>query len=242
MKKNIVITGSEGLIGRDIANYFQELKGYNVKTLDLKTGTDFTCIESVNSAFEELNKNGYRIEYIVNAFGLNHHIAKEVKYKEEPNNIKEAIKLLEFSNLNKYLEVNTLAVYNIITSAINNHTSTLKSVTTLGSIYTDRQPFHPLYNSPKSIGYVISKHALIGLNNYLASYLGKYKVRFNVVSPGCIMSEQPEDFLRKINQRTPLDRLSKSSDLYGIIKFLSSEESSYITGLDIKVDGGYSLY
>lgn len=243
--KNLLIAGSQGLIGTDLVDFFRKSDEYNIQLMDIELGTDFTNQQSVEDAFKDLYESGFKIEYVINSFGKNHHIDKDKNISLE--NVEKKNIIHDLNNLEKeviydYFNVNVMAIYNLVIGAIKFHSKSLKSFTTLGSLYSDSQPFHPIYDEPKSLGYVISKHSLVGLNNYLASYFGKYGIRFNIVSPGCIVANQSENFKKQLISRTPMGRLSVAEDLFGLLKLLSSNESTYMTGLNIKVDGGTSLY
>ena len=241
-KKNLLIAGSHGLIGTDLVKFFEETNQFNIELMDIALGINFTNLGELDKVFEELSKSGFAVEYIINSFGKNHHILNSEKKKKNLDGVVQDLEKLDNDVIFDYFNVNVMGVYNIIKSAIRFHSNSLKSVSTLGSIYSEKQPYHPFYDSPKSLGYVISKHALVGLNNYLSSYFGKHGIRFNIVSPGCIVADQSEVFKNNLISKTPIGRLSSAKDLFGILKLLASEDASYITGLNIKVDGGLALY
>jgi NAD(P)-dependent dehydrogenase (short-subunit alcohol dehydrogenase family) len=88
--------------------------------------------------------------------------------------------------------------------------------------------------------YFFHKGGLINLSRYLASVFGSDQVRVNTVSPGGIKSEdQDPTFVKSYEERTALGRLATGEDVSGLIVFLLSDASSYITGTNIPVDGGY---
>jgi len=76
---------------------------------------------------------------------------------------------------------------------------------------------------------------------YLASYYGHCNVRVNIVSPGGIFDSQPDAFVNKYNKKVPLKRMGQPNDIIGPIHFLLSDDSSYITGHNLVVDGGLTI-
>ena len=89
--------------------------------------------------------------------------------------------------------------------------------------------------------YFFHKGAMINFTRFIASYYGAKNVRCNCISPGGFRTpDHPEPFVRQYSDRTFLGRLANSTDLMGIIVFLGSDASVYITGTNIPVDGGYT--
>ena len=76
---------------------------------------------------------------------------------------------------------------------------------------------------------------------YFASLYGKNNVRVNMVSPGPIKNNQSKKLLNELNKIIPMERLGKPHEILGLLFFLSSNESSYITGQNILVDGGRTI-
>jgi NAD(P)-dependent dehydrogenase (short-subunit alcohol dehydrogenase family) len=90
--------------------------------------------------------------------------------------------------------------------------------------------------------YSTSKSALIGLTRYLSTFLGEHNIRANSISPGGLLGGQNKIFIRNYSKKVPLNRMGKMHEVVESILFLSSEKSSYITGQNILVDGGYSAW
>ncbi|MGM8213928.1 SDR family oxidoreductase [Virgibacillus sp. W0430] len=117
------------------------------------------------------------------------------------------------------------------------------SIIQVGSMQGMVGPDDWLYegNFDASPDYFFHKSGMINFTRYVASYYGKSNVRCNCISPGGILSHRTsKDFVERYNTRTMLNRMANASDLKGIIVFLASDASAYITGANIPVDGGYT--
>lgn len=89
--------------------------------------------------------------------------------------------------------------------------------------------------------YFYEKGGMVNFTRWAASELGKYNIRVNAIHPGGLMEETlPENFVKNYSARTQLGRLATGDDLKGIVVFLASDASAYITGTNIPVDGGYT--
>ena len=93
-------------------------------------------------------------------------------------------------------------------------------------------------NFVKPISYSISKHGLIGLTKYTATYWAKKKIRCNAFAPGGIYDSQDKSFIKKISNLIPLGRLSNPGEYEKTILYLISDASSYMTGSTLVLDGG----
>ena len=89
-----------------------------------------------------------------------------------------------------------------------------------------------------SSAYASAKAGLIQLTKWLSSTLAP-KVRVNCISPGGILRKQPKKFITSYNKKTLLKRMAQEDDLMGIVAYLASDASSYVTGQNILVDGGW---
>lgn len=89
--------------------------------------------------------------------------------------------------------------------------------------------------------YAVNKSGMIAWTRHAASYYGRYGVRVNTVCPGGLQSDRtPPVFSENYSRHTQLGRLAQADDIKGPILFLASDASSYMTGLSIPVDGGYT--
>ena len=122
--------------------------------------------------------------------------------------------------------INTLSIYSIVAPDQRIYE---------GSLYEGRA-----INTP--VVYSASKAALWGLTKYLAAYWGHRGVRVNAVTPGGVFSGQNETFVARYSARVPLGRMAERDEIVGAVVFLASDASSYITGQNIVVDGGLTVW
>ena len=94
----------------------------------------------------------------------------------------------------------------------------------------------------KPVSYSVVKTGLLGLTRYLATYWAGRGVRVNAISPGGVQAGQPEEFVRKLQDRIPMGRMARPDEYRGVVVFLCSDASSYLTGANIVVDGGRSCW
>src|SRR5262245_61031512 len=124
------------------------------------------------------------------------------------------------------------------------------SIVNVGSVYGLLSPDQSLYDFRREAGeefykpvaYSVSKSALVNLTRYLATYWGRSGVRVNTLTPHGIENAQPAPFVEAFSRRSPLGRLMDVSEAVGAVVFLASDASSYVTGANIVVDGGWSAW
>lgn len=143
------------------------------------------------------------------------------------------------------LRVNLTAPFVIVQTAKNFlEASGHGSVIFLSSIYGLAGPDMRLYEGTamgNPAGYNASKGGLLQLMRYLATILAP-GVRVNAISPGGVWRNQPEEFVAKYCERTPLRRMAREEDLKGAFAYLASDLSKYVTGHNLVVDGGWTTW
>jgi NAD(P)-dependent dehydrogenase (short-subunit alcohol dehydrogenase family) len=124
------------------------------------------------------------------------------------------------------------------------------SIVNVSSIYGILSPVQSLYDFRrvageefvKPVAYSVSKSAVINLTRYLATYWAKQGVRVNTITLGGVANEQPAEFVEAYAARAPLGRLAEAGEYVGVVVFLASDASSYVTGANLVVDGGWSAW
>ena len=172
----IIITGSEGLIGKKVSSFFSKKKKFKIVRLDKKLGHNLISENEVDKIFKK-NKDA---NYLINLHGFNDHIKK--------NKPKSTNKKNDF--LNYHLN-NVFSVYLTNIKFIKNCKSA-KSIINFASLYSMMSPKHYLYQHPKNIFYVTSKFSIVGLTKYFASMYGK-KISVNCIVNGGIEADQPKN-------------------------------------------------
>ena len=94
----------------------------------------------------------------------------------------------------------------------------------------------------KPVTYSVTKTGLIGLTRYIATYWSNKNIRCNAISPGGIYDGQEKIFVKKLSKLIPLGRMAKKDEYRSAIQFLCSEASSYMTGQNLVIDGGRSIW
>jgi NAD(P)-dependent dehydrogenase (short-subunit alcohol dehydrogenase family) len=118
------------------------------------------------------------------------------------------------------------------------------NIINLASIYGTMAPRFEVYaGTPMTmpVEYAAIKSAVIQLTRYFAQYFKSDCIRCNAISPGGILDQQPEAFLKRYNSHCGAKGMLQPEDIVGALVFLLSDSSKHITGQDLVVDDGFSL-
>jgi len=248
--KKVLVTGATGQLGSQFCTAFaNEGAIVYVSDLDLKKCSllinklpnhnihkplylDVESPDSVRCAFSEIKGISGSIDIIINNAG----IAVFTPFEDR-----------DFEDFMKVMRVNIGGPFLCIKegSKLMRDTKTKGSIINIGSIYGMVSGDPRIYTDcdrNTSECYGASKAAIIHMTKYFAIHLANYGIRVNCISPGGVYNNQGIDFVNNYNNRTPLGRMAKEKEVAESILFLASDESAYITGQNIAVDGGWTSW
>ena len=261
MNKTIIITGALGLVGKKLSSHLSK-KGAKVIILDIKSYSEFkkikelqtfknkiyyfkcdvTNIKSLKTVLKKIFRISKKIDVLINNAAINDSLESKPKpnqSKFENFSIKEWDKSIK-TNLNSLFLCSQIFGNEMIKSkkgSIINISSTYGLVGPDQKIYRNKTSKNIFFKNPS---YPTAKGAVISFTKYLASYWGHKGIRVNCISPGGIENNQNRSFIKRYSSKTLLGRMAKVEDLFGVINLLCSDDSSYMTGTNIIVDGGWT--
>ena len=157
---------------------------------------------------------------------------------------------LPIEQFRRMLDVNLMGTFQV-TQVFGGQMATRGSgsIINIGSLYASVSPDQRLYDHfagdlpfLKSPAYGASKAAVVNMTKYFSTLWGANGVRVNALSPGGVVGGQDDQFKKKYGARVPLGRMAQADDLKGPLVFLASAASSYVTGHELRVDGGFTAW
>ena len=126
------------------------------------------------------------------------------------------------------------------------------SIINVGSIYGMLSPIQDIYKYKeertgipfiKPVAYSAAKSGIYNLTRYLATYWGKKGIRVNTLTPAGVWRDtQDETFIANFTARMPMGRMSHEDEYNGAVIFLASDASSFMTGSNLVIDGGWTAW
>jgi NAD(P)-dependent dehydrogenase (short-subunit alcohol dehydrogenase family) len=218
----ILIAGAAGLIGQAITKKLASLSR-RIVLLD----TNEAALQALAAELSEKNPDLKLLTYS--------HVDSD--YGADFNEI-----TLESWQSNIDLHLNS---YFHLSQVVSQHMQKYRcgSIVNFGSIYGLVGPDFTIYEGTKMGNtpvYSAIKGAIANLTRYMAAYLGPWNIRVNAICPGGVFDGQNEIFVKNYVKKVPLRRMANPEDLVGPVLFLISEDSQYITGVNLAVDGGWT--
>ena len=229
------------IVDLDIENANEKIKLSSEKNIFTFYG-DITDEKNIREVYLSIYNKFGKLNGLVNSF----HFKGNSRKLDTSENSFSAIEEYPISTWDKVHDVNLKGTFiscklaipflkKLPNSSIVNISSTYGIVSPNKNIYSDS-------NLSSPVSYASSKSGVINLSRYLATYLAEYKIRVNVLSPGGIYNNQDPDFIKKYENLTPLKRMSNPEDYHAAMIFLLSNGSSYMTGSNLVIDGGWTAW
>jgi len=263
-----IITGASGLLGQQHAIALAEA-GFNLVLTDIdylnldkvqkkiqkkfnsqkiiSYPIDITIEQEIIKMKNFLKNKKIKISVLVNNAAMN------PKMKEINKNAKTGdIESYSLNLLRKELDVNLISAFSMIKHFGSEMAKNKKgSIINIGSDLSVNAPDQSVYSKDdiikkvknfKPIGYSISKFGIVGLTKYVATYWAHKNVRCNALIPGAVNNNQLNYLKKNVSKRIPLGRWAKKDEYKKGLVFLAKDDSSYMTGQLLIMDGGRSTW
>ena len=238
--KIIVVTGGNGLLGKAIVNRVKSEGAFCINLeINHKTNEDLSNIECDITSQESID-NALRI--ILNKYNRIDGLVNNAypRTSDWGNRFED----IEFHSWSENVDIQMNSVFYICQKVLAQmKLQNSGSIINMASIYGVVGNDFTIYEGTKltsAAAYSAIKGGLINFTRYLASYFGKYNIRTNCVSPGGIFDNHNEIFVKNYENKVPMKRMGSPSDIAPSIAFLLSDDSKYITGQNLIIDGGWT--
>ena len=261
-----VVTGGVGLLGTEFCRTLAEA-GAAVAVVDLNESAsqavaesltnsgypalalpaDITQPESVNAAVDTLVSRFGRIDVLVNSAALDP--------KFDPEAVDKGITPGAFEDYpldlwNSALNVNLTGMFLMTQACVRPMLDQGKrgSIINICSTYGLNGPDQRIYVKDglrvafKPVYYTVTKAGVMGFTKYLAAYYAETEIRVNALTPGGVFNNHEDYFVKNYSAKTILGRMAKKDEMNGALLFLASDASSYMTGNNLVVDGGWTAW
>ena len=247
--KTVLISGGCGLLGHEFAKTLET--DYDIIILDLPDkiknigntfrayyGVDITKEDEVEEAIQDISI-GFGLDILINC----------AAYNEQPNEtIDNSFETYSLDKWKKTLDVNLtgsfLMAKGCIKHMLNNKKDGFKGIiiniaSDLGIIASDHRIYNSSYKKP--VDYGVSKAGLIYLTKYIAGYYRDI-IKSVCLVPGSVYTNQSEELKENLENKIPIGRLANKDEYNGAIKFLCSQDSDYMQGQSLIMDGGRTIW
>jgi len=263
--KTILITGGAGLLGKKHTEALVEY-GATVIVADINVEAAKEFCEIINKDYSKivahpeyidvLNKES--IQAICDKYDkidiLINNAAKDTKVEKKGDlNTGSRFETMSFEYWKKDMEVGLdgcfLCSQIVVNKMLQAGSGNIINIASDLSIIAPDQRIYKKENIKeyqqhvKPVTYSVSKWAIRGLTNYMSTYFADKNIRINCLSPaGVYNSELPNDFVDKLTSLIPMGRMANIDEYMGAIVFLCSDASAYMTGANLIIDGGRTVW
>lgn len=238
--KVIIVTGGSGLLGKAIVANLKE-KGaivinadINVKK-ELGSGSyycDVTSILSIKETVEKVNNHFGRIDGLVNN--------AYPRTKDWGTSFEDMSSDSLKDNVDWQLNSYILFCQEVLNIMKTQKSGSIVNMTSIYGVVGNDFTIYEGTNLNPPAAYSAIKGGLINVTRYLASKYGEFGIRVNCISPGGIFDHQPEAFIKAYEKKVPMKRMGNPKDIAPSVSFLLENDSKYITGHNLIVDGGWT--
>ena len=264
--KTAIVTGGSGLLGAEFCRTLAE-GGANVVVADIDSdaaqktaqgladagfsaasfGLDVTRKESAEEMVSETLKKFGSLDILVNSAALDPKFDANASEKGIAPGAFEDYPLEDFKAA---VDVNLTGMFIVTQACVRPMVVAGKgSIINICSTYGLNGPDQRLYLNDdgsrvafKPVYYTTTKAGVVGFTKYLAAYYTETDIRVNALTPGGVYNDHNETFTRKYSEKTIMGRMANKDEMNGALLFLASEASSYMTGNNVVVDGGWTAW
>jgi 2-deoxy-D-gluconate 3-dehydrogenase len=268
--KVAIVTGGPGLLGKEFCRTLAEA-GAAVVVADINTdgvtavaisliesgyhalgvATDVTQSESVHALLHETLDTFGRLDIMVNSAALDPKFDPEALAEmAKRGTVSGAFEEYPLESWKAALDVNLTGMFLCCQAAVKPMLAQGKkgSIINICSTYGLVAPDQRIYQregkqaSFKPVYYSVTKAGVLGLTRYLSAYYAGTDIRVNALTPGGVYNNHDDVFLKAYSARTVMGRMANKDEMNGALLFLASDASSYMTGSNLVVDGGWTAW